>query len=59
MNDTRIPILIVTGFLESGKTTFINNGCVCCTMNGKLEGVFGNLAKEKDFIENYIKDLIM
>ncbi|MEC8220694.1 MAG: GTP-binding protein [Nanoarchaeota archaeon] len=88
MNDTRIPILIVTGFLGSGKTTFINNllgsienkkiaiienefaelgidanlinkkegsnvfelnnGCICCTMNGELEGVFGNLAKEKE-----------
>jgi G3E family GTPase len=88
MIDSRIPIVIVTGFLGSGKTTFINNllskienkkiaiienefaelgidsslikkqkgtdifelnnGCICCTMNGELEGVFGNILKNKE-----------
>ncbi len=86
MINTRIPIIIVTGFLGSGKTTFINsllsslkdkkiaiienefaelsidadlinkkkasdifelnNGCICCTMNGELEGVFKEIVEK-------------
>ncbi|MCA9487023.1 GTP-binding protein [Candidatus Woesearchaeota archaeon] len=86
--DTRIPLIIVTGFLGSGKTSFVNhilasltnkkvvvienefaelgidsriikkskdskifelnNGCICCSMNGELEGVFAEIVKNKE-----------
>ena len=33
-----VPVLLVTGCLEAGKTTSLSlkNGCICCSLQGNL-----------------------
>ncbi len=57
----KIPVTIVTGFLGSGKTTFINN-LLCQNRNVKIvvvENEFGDISIDSRLITNYNPESIL